>query len=95
LLRSKTKRSEIQVYFFAFFCYFSLFFDFFFAFFRFKFFASLRFNLERAEMAARSNWIADPVRPSAHSYAKMFLNLLEAIAPTGTVAKHEPEAEAQ
>jgi hypothetical protein len=39
-------------------------------------------------MAARSNWIADPVHPSAHSYAKMSLNLLEAIAPTGTVAKH-------
>ncbi len=42
-LRSKIKRSEIQVYFFAFFPYFSHFFLFF-TFFRFKFFASLRFS---------------------------------------------------
>jgi hypothetical protein len=46
LLRSKTKRSEIQVYFFTFFHFFSQFFAFFhifFAFFHFKF--SLRFDL--------------------------------------------------
>ncbi len=49
LLRSETKRSEIQVYFFAFFRFFHFFslFSLFFAFFRFfrcKFFASLRFS---------------------------------------------------
>ncbi len=46
LLRSETKRSEIQVYFLAFFHFFSLFFAFFafFWFFRFNFFASLRFS---------------------------------------------------
>jgi hypothetical protein len=51
LLRYETKRSEIQVYFFAFFRFFLAFFRFFafFAFFRFKFFASLRFSNFRFE----------------------------------------------
>ncbi len=43
MLRSETKQSEIQVYFFLFLRFFH-FFRFFFAFFRFKFFASLRFS---------------------------------------------------
>jgi hypothetical protein len=41
------------------------------------------FNLEKAESAAWVAWITDPVHPSGHSFAKMALNLLEAMAPTG------------
>jgi hypothetical protein len=44
-------------------------------------------NLEKAETAARVAWISDPVHPaSGHTYAKMVLNLIEAMAPTGKVA---------
>jgi hypothetical protein len=43
-------------------------------------------NLEKAETAARVAWISDPVHPSGHTFAKMALNLLEAMAPTGKLA---------
>jgi hypothetical protein len=43
-------------------------------------------NLEKAEMATRVAWISDPVHPSGHTFAKMALNLLEAMAPTGKLA---------
>jgi hypothetical protein len=41
------------------------------------------YNLEKAVAAARSAWVSDPVHPSNHSFAKMALNLLEAMAPSG------------
>jgi hypothetical protein len=43
-------------------------------------------NLEKAETAARVAWISDPVHPSGHTFAKMALNLFEAMAPTGKLA---------
>ncbi len=43
-------------------------------------------NLEKAETAARVARISDPVHPSGHTYAKMALNLHEAMAPTGKLA---------
>jgi hypothetical protein len=45
-------------------------------------------NLEKAETAARVAWISDPVHPSGHTFAKMALNLLEAMAPTGKLATY-------
>jgi hypothetical protein len=39
------------------------------------------YNLEKATVAATSCWTADVIHPTNHSYAKMALNLLEAIAP--------------
>ncbi len=44
------------------------------------------FNLEKAESAARFTWISDPVHPSGHTFPKMALNLLEAMAPKGKMA---------
>ncbi len=44
------------------------------------------YNLEKAEAAARSAWVSDPVHPSNHSFAKMVLNLLEAMAPAGILS---------
>jgi hypothetical protein len=46
-------------------------------------FSGAGFNLEKAESAARVAWITDPVHPSGHTVAKMALNLLEAMAPSG------------
>jgi hypothetical protein len=37
------------------------------------------YNLEKAEAAARSTWVSDPVHPSNHSFATMARNLLEAM----------------
>jgi hypothetical protein len=44
------------------------------------------FNLEKAESVARVAWISDSVHPSGHTFAKMALNLLEAMAPSGKIA---------
>ncbi len=41
------------------------------------------FNLEKAESAARVAKITDPLHPSGHTFAKMALNLLEAMVPSG------------
>jgi hypothetical protein len=49
------------------------------------------YNLEKAASAAKSAWISDPVHPSGHTYAKMALNLLEAMAPSGKVVKPEQQ----
>jgi hypothetical protein len=43
------------------------------------------YNLEKAAAAAKSAWMSDPIHPSGHTYAKMALNLLEAMAPSGKV----------
>jgi hypothetical protein len=45
------------------------------------------YNLEKAVAAARSAWVSDPVHPSNHSFAKMALNLLEAMAPSGILPR--------
>jgi hypothetical protein len=40
-----------------------------------------KYNLERATAAATTCWAGDSVHPTSHTYAKMALHLLEAIAP--------------
>jgi hypothetical protein len=40
-----------------------------------------KYNLEKATAAATSCWTADVIHPTSHTYAKMALHLLEAIAP--------------
>ncbi len=45
------------------------------------------YNLEKVEAVASSAWITDPVHPSGHTFAKMVLNLLEAMAPCGKITK--------
>jgi hypothetical protein len=40
-----------------------------------------KYNLERATAAATTCWAGDAVHPTSHTYAKMALHLLEAIAP--------------
>ncbi len=42
------------------------------------------YNLEKATAAATSCWTTDVIHPTNHTYAKMALNLLEAIAPQNT-----------
>jgi hypothetical protein len=44
------------------------------------------YNLKKAEAAARSAWASDPMHPSNHSFAKMVLNLLEAMALSGILS---------
>jgi hypothetical protein len=43
-----------------------------------------KYNLEKATAAATSCWTADVIHPTSHTYAKMALHLLEAIAPQDT-----------
>ncbi len=45
------------------------------------------YNLEKAAAEAETAWISDPVHPSGPRYAKMALNLLEAMAPSGKVVR--------
>jgi hypothetical protein len=40
-----------------------------------------KYNLERATAAATTCWAGDVIHPTSHTYAKMALHLLEAIAP--------------
>ncbi len=40
-----------------------------------------KYNLEKATAASTSCWTADVIHPTSHTYAKMALHLLEAIAP--------------
>ncbi len=40
-----------------------------------------KYNLEKAMAAATSCWAADAIHPTSHTYAKMALHLLDAIAP--------------
>jgi hypothetical protein len=40
-----------------------------------------KYNLEKATAAATSCWTTDVIHPTSHTYAKMALHLLEAIAP--------------
>jgi hypothetical protein len=42
------------------------------------------YNLEKATAAATTCWTADIIHPTSHTYAKMALQLLEAIAPQNT-----------
>ena len=41
------------------------------------------YTRERAEELSRQGWSSEPVHPTAHTYAKMALNLIEAISPGG------------
>ncbi len=43
-----------------------------------------KYNLEKATAAATTCWAADVIHPTSHTYAKMALHLLEAIAPQDT-----------
>ncbi len=43
-----------------------------------------KYNLEKATAAATTCWPADVIHPTSHTYAKMALHLLEAIAPQDT-----------
>jgi hypothetical protein len=43
-----------------------------------------KYNLEKATAAATTCWAADVIHPTSHTYAKMGLHLLEAIAPQDT-----------
>ncbi len=43
-----------------------------------------KYNLEKVTAAATSCWTADVIHPTSHTYAKMALHLLEAIAPQNT-----------
>jgi hypothetical protein len=40
-----------------------------------------KYNLEKATAAATTCWAADVIHPTSHTYAKMALHLLDAIAP--------------
>jgi hypothetical protein len=43
-----------------------------------------KYNLEKAMAAATTYWAADTIHPTSHTYAKMALHLLDAIAPQET-----------
>jgi hypothetical protein len=43
-----------------------------------------KYNLEKATAAANTCWAADVIYPPGHTYAKMALHLLDAIAPQET-----------
>jgi hypothetical protein len=49
-----------------------------------------KYNLEKATAAATSCWTADVIHPTSHTYAKMALHLLKAIAPQDTARPSGP-----